>query len=111
MDRWHYQQRGIGNLVNVGVINLAGSSDKGFYNDGILDNFGTILQTGTGNLVLQSDNGVSDNIAGMEAGATYLIESNAGIGANLATAILNAGTIVKTAGSGNVHAASRWPSQ
>ena len=35
----------LGNVTNLGTLNLAGSSDKGFYEDGTLDNFGTIIQT------------------------------------------------------------------
>ena len=46
----------LGDVTNLGTINLAGSSDKGFYEDGTLYNLGTIIQTGTGNLGLHSDN-------------------------------------------------------
>ena len=46
----------------------AGSSEKGFYDDGTLDNFGTIIQTGTGNLDLHSDN-ISPTTLKNEAGA------------------------------------------
>ena len=65
-------------MTNLGTINLAGSNDKGFYDDGTLDNYGTIIQTGTGNLGLHSDN-VSPTTLKIEPGASYLIESDSGI--------------------------------
>ena len=36
-------------------------NEKGFYNDGTLDNSGTIIQTGTGNLGLHSDSHIPDH--------------------------------------------------
>ena len=50
-----------GDLTNVGTMNISGNSEKDFYNDGVLDNFGTIIQTGTGNLRLGV---VTSNITG-----------------------------------------------
>jgi len=93
---------GSGDLTNLGVMNLAGSSEKGLTNDGTLDNSGTIIETGTGNLDLHSDN-VTATTLKIETGAAYLIESNSGIGFTLPggkTAIVNAGAIKKTNGSG-----------
>jgi RHS repeat-associated protein len=91
----------VGDLTNLGTINLVGDNPKGFYNDGTLDDFGTILQTGAGNLALHSDN-VTATTLKIEAGASYLIESDAGIDNYFgdATAIVNAGKIAKTAGTG-----------
>ena len=91
----------LGDVTNLGTINLAGSSDKGFFQDGTLYNSGTIIQTGSGNLDLHSDN-VSPTTLVNEAGASYLIESDSGID-NLfggQVAVENAGTIRKTAGTG-----------
>ncbi len=90
-----------GNVTNLGTINLAGASDKGFYEDGTLYNEGTLIQTGTGNLDLHSDN-VSPTTLVNEVGASYLIESDSGIdnGFGGETAVVNSGTIRKTAGTG-----------
>ena len=91
----------VGDVTNLGTLNLAGASDKGIFEDGTLDNFGTIIQTGTGNLALHSDS-VTATTLKIETGASYLIESNAGIDNTDGgtTAVINAGTIRKTAGSG-----------
>ena len=35
-----------GDVTNLGTINLAGPNEKGFSDDGTLDNYGTIIQTG-----------------------------------------------------------------
>jgi hypothetical protein len=90
-----------GDVTNLGTMNLAGANDKGIYSDGKLDNFGTIIQTGSGNLGLHSDN-VSPTTLKIEPGASYLIESDSGIDNPYGgqTALVNAGTIRKTAGSG-----------
>ncbi len=90
-----------GNMTNLGTINLAGSNDKGIDNDGTLDNFGTLIQTGTGNLALHSDN-VSATTLQIEPGASYFFESNSGINNDYGgvVALVNDGTILKTAGSG-----------
>ena len=97
---------GNGNLTNLGTITLAGSSDKGFYNDGTLDNFGAIVQTGSGNLLLGTDN-VFPSLLKIEPGTSYSFENDSGIGQvqdHLGTAafptIDNAGTMIKTAGTG-----------
>ena len=47
---------GSGDLTNRGTINLSGPNEKQIFADGTLDNFGTIIQTGTGNFGLHSDN-------------------------------------------------------
>ncbi len=90
-----------GNVTNLGTLNLSGASDKGFFDDGTFDNFGTIIQTGAGNLTLHSDNVTATTLKN-EAGASYLIESDSGIDNSFggATAMINAGTIRKTAGAG-----------
>ncbi len=91
----------LGDVTNLGTMNLAGAADKGFYEDGTLDNQGMIVQTGAGNLGLHSDN-VSPTTLKIEPGAIYKIESDSGIDNPFGgqTAVVNAGTIVKTAGSG-----------
>ena len=91
----------LGNVTNLGTINLAGSGEKGFYEDGTFYNEGTMIQTGSGNLDLHSDN-ISPTTFVNEAGALYLIESNSGIdnSGGGETAVVNAGTIRKTAGTG-----------
>ena len=90
-----------GDVTNLGTLTLAGSSDKDFFEDATLDNFGTIIQSGTGTLDLHSDN-VSPTILKIEPGASYIIESNGGInnGFGGQTSVVNKGTIVKTGGSG-----------
>jgi YD repeat-containing protein len=92
---------GLGDITNLGTLVLSGTGDKEVWDDGTLDNFGTILQTGTGNLGLHSD-GVTATTLKNEAGASYLIESDSGIDNPLggAMAVINAGTIRKTAGTG-----------
>jgi RHS repeat-associated protein len=91
----------LGDVTNLGTMNLAGAGEKKFYNDGTLSNYGTIIQSGSGNLGLHSDN-VSPTTLNNEAGASYLIESDAGIdnpdGGQVA--VYNEGTIKKTAGTG-----------
>jgi RHS repeat-associated protein len=90
----------LGNLINLGTMNLPGSNEKDFWNDGILDNFGTIIQAG-GNLGLHSD-GTTATTLDNEAGAFYLLDGDADFDNphGGATAIINAGTIRKTGGSG-----------
>ena len=90
-----------GTLTNLGTINLSGSNEKIFYNDGTLDDYGTIVQTGTGNFGLHSDN-QAPTVLNIESGGSYLIESDSGVDnyAGGETQIDNAGTIRKTAGSG-----------
>ncbi len=48
-------------LTNDGTITLAGSNEHTFFNDGTLDDFGSIIQTGSGNLGLHSDNQLPDD--------------------------------------------------
>ncbi len=90
-----------GTLTNKGTINLAGPNEKVIYNDGTLDNFGTIIQTGTGNLGLHSDN-QAPTILENEPGGSYLIESDSGVNnpSGGETEIDNSGLIQKTAGTG-----------
>ena len=84
----------LGDLTNLGVMNLAGSGGKGFFNDGTLDDFGTIIQTGGGNLGLHSDN-VTATTLKIERGGSYLIESDSGTDNPFGgkTAVSNAGVI------------------
>jgi RHS repeat-associated protein len=90
----------VGNVINQGTINLSGASEAQIYADGTLDNYGTVIQSGTGDFGLHSDN-VAPTTLKIESGAQWLIESDAGI-ANLhgSNVIDNAGTIRKTAGIG-----------
>jgi len=97
---------GQGDLTNLGTMNLSGNSDMDFYNDGLLDNFGTILQTGTGNLHLGTD-GTFPATLKNEAGASYLLEGDGGLteisdsgSAPGQTSLNNAGIIRKTGGTG-----------
>ena len=69
---------GNGDLTNLGTMNITGDSEKDFYNDGVLDNFGTIIQTGTGNLQLGTD-GTFPATLNNEAGASYLLEGDGGL--------------------------------
>lgn len=91
----------LGDLTNNGTINLAGSGEKELLNDGTLNNFGTIVQTGSGDFALFSHYTFPATLMN-ELGASYLIESDSGLDSPLGyhTAIDNAGTIEKTAGTG-----------
>ena len=97
---------GNGNLTNLGTMTITGDTEMDFYNDGVLDNFGTIIQTGTGNLQLGTD-GTFPTTLMNEAGASYLLEGDGGLseisdsGSRAGqTSLSNAGTIRKTAGTG-----------
>lgn len=97
---------GLGDLTNLGTIHLIGSADKGLYNDGTFDNFGTIIQTGSGDFVLGTDN-LFPSILKNELGALYQIEGDGGMdqvqdhyGAAFFPSIENAGTIRKMSGAG-----------
>ncbi len=97
---------GNGNVTNIGTLNITGNNQKDFYNDGLLNNFGTIIQTGTGNLQLGTD-GTFPTTLKNEPGASYLLEGDGGLSeisdsgsAAGQTSLSNAGTIRKTAGSG-----------
>ncbi len=90
-----------GALTNRGTVNLAGPNEKQIYADGTIDNYGTIIQTGTGDFGLHSNNQSPTTLMN-EPGGLYLLESDAGIdnqglGDNV---IDNLGIIRKTAGTG-----------
>ncbi|HVX13045.1 MAG TPA: DUF4214 domain-containing protein [Pirellulales bacterium] len=90
----------VGDVTNQGTINLSGSNETQIYADGTLDDFGTIIQTGTGDFGLHSDN-ISPTTLKIEAGGQYLMESDAGINNLFFTNLIeNAGTIAKKAGTG-----------
>ena len=91
----------LGDVTNLGTVNLVGPNDKGMYEDSTFYNYGKIVQTGTGNIDLHSDS-VTPTVLMNEAGATYLIESDGGIDNynGGTTALVNDGTIRKTAGTG-----------
>ena len=86
-----------GTLINDGVINIDGGS--GINKDGTLDNFGTVVQSGSSNFILHSDN-EAPSVLQNEQGASYLIEGDAGISIGGVSEIDNAGVIRKTGGSG-----------
>ncbi len=89
-----------GNVSNLGTINIAGSATKVLYVDGTFTNDGTIVQSGTGDLRLNSDSGTPTTLA-IAAGGSYLLESDAGLdNGNGTNGVTNAGTIRKVAGSG-----------
>ena len=98
-----------GNVTNQGTINLSGSNETQIYADGALDDYGTIIQTGTGDFGLHSDT-VSPSTLMIEPGGLYEIESNAGVN-NLVNSnvIDNAGTIEKTTGTGTSTLAVNGP--
>ncbi len=91
----------VGDVTNMGTINLSGPNQTQIFADGTLDDYGTIIQTGTGDFGLHSDN-VRPTTLKIEAGGSYLMESDAGINDLSGTpdVIDNAGTIKKTAGTG-----------
>ena len=89
----------LGDVTNQGTLNLVGSNVKGIFQDGILDNFGTIIQTG-GDLELHGDSQTPTTLEN-ESGAFYLIDSDCGIeNSGGTTALSNAGTMMKTGGTG-----------
>lgn len=90
-----------GDITNLGTINLAGSAAKGFYEGGVLTNFGTIVHTGTGNFSLHTL-GVLPTTLVNEVGGSYLLQSDAGIDNFFGgpTSVQNKGTIKKTVGTG-----------
>lgn len=97
---------GLGNLTNLGTRHLTGTLTKRFYNDGIIDNFGTIIQSSVGYLFLGTDN-IFPCVLKNEQGALYQIEGDGGIGQvqdRLGSAFFpsvdNAGTIRKIGGTG-----------
>ena len=67
---------GDGDLTNLGTMTITAPVD--FYNDGILYNFGTIIQTGTGNLQLGTDGTFPSTLVN-GAGADYLLEGDGGL--------------------------------
>ncbi len=91
-----------GDVTNLGTLNFAGAAGQamGVYEGGTLDNFGTIIQSGVGNISLHSNS--TPTTLKNEAGAFYLIESDSGIDNTVGgpTALINAGTIRKTQGAG-----------
>jgi hypothetical protein len=96
---------GNGDLVNLGTMNLNSDLAEDFYNDGVLDNLGTITETGLGSLQLGTDGNFPATLTN-EAGASYLIEGDGGIrevsdsGTAPGVGIENEGTIVKDSGTG-----------
>jgi len=95
---------GTGNLTNLGTMTITAPVD--FYNDGVLYNYGTLIQTGTGNLQLGTDGNFPATLLN-EAGASYLLEGDGGLteisdsgSVSGQTALNNAGIIRKTAGTG-----------
>jgi RHS repeat-associated protein len=91
----------LGDFTLLGTMTIAGSSEHGFFNDGTLDDKGTIVQTGTGNLGLHSDNRFPTTLQ-IDPGAVYVIEADSGIDNPFGgqTAVINEGTIEKTGGTG-----------
>jgi RHS repeat-associated protein len=88
-----------GDATNNGTINLSGSAQTQIYADGTLYDYGTIVQSGTGDFGLHSDN-VTPTTLMIEPGGSYVIESDAGINNLFNTNVIdNAGTIRKTAGA------------
>jgi hypothetical protein len=84
-------------LANLGTMNLSGGNNKQFNNGGIFDNSGTIINTGTGSLNL---GGGSTTTFQVESGASYQIEANSSISANV---IVNKGLIRKSASTGTTN--------
>ena len=94
----------LGDLTNLGTLTLVGSGAKTLWFGGTLDNFGTIIQTGSGDLALDADQSITPSTLMNEAGASYFIESDSGIasaGGGNAGAVVNAGTICFEADSGS----------
>jgi RHS repeat-associated protein len=95
---------GAGDFTNLGSMTIDGAagSENEFEGDGTLFDKGTLIQGGGANLDLHSTNNQFPTTLEIEPGASYLIESDSGVD-NVnggTTAIINQGTIRKTAGSG-----------
>jgi hypothetical protein len=96
---------GKGDVTNLGTVNISGDSDRTFA-FGTFDNFGTVIQAGTGDLQLYTDGSFPATFQN-EAGASYLLEGDSGL-TEIATSdsaygqssLVNAGLIRKTAGTG-----------
>jgi protocatechuate 3,4-dioxygenase beta subunit len=90
-----------GDATNLGTMNLSSNDDMVFTDYGTLYNYGTIVQSGAGNFGLASE-GAYYTTLDNEQGGTYLIKSNSGIDLwdGGITSVVNAGTIIKTAGTG-----------
>ncbi|HKM53638.1 MAG TPA: hypothetical protein VJY33_09505, partial [Isosphaeraceae bacterium] len=69
---------GNGDLTNLGTMNLNSNLAEDFYNDGVLDNFGTINQAGAGSLQLGTDGDFPVTLIN-ETGASYTINGDGGI--------------------------------
>ncbi len=90
-----------GDLTNLGTITFAGTAAKFFGKGSTLENKGTIIQTGTGDLELSNSNPDFPTTLQNDAGALYEIEGDSSIVTNgQMVAIDNAGIIKKTGGSG-----------
>jgi hypothetical protein len=107
MFQWTGGQMDLGNgdLTNYGTMTITAPVD--FYNDGVLFNHGTIIQSGSGNLQLGTD-GLFPSTLDNEATGSYLLEGDGGLteisdsgNANGQTSLINAGIIQKTAGTGS----------
>jgi RHS repeat-associated protein/uncharacterized repeat protein (TIGR01451 family) len=87
---------GAGDLTNLGTMNLTGHGTKTVANSGTLDNFGLMIQSGTGNLNLHAE----PTTLMIEPGASYILNSDSGLYADYTNSVLNQGTIAKRGGTG-----------
>ena len=108
MFQWSSGQMdaGLGDLTNLGTMNITGDTEKDFYNDGVLDNFGTIIQTGAGNLQLGTDGTFPATLKNV-VGANYFLEGDSGLSeisdsgsAPGQISLFNAGLVRKSVGTG-----------
>jgi RHS repeat-associated protein len=90
----------LGDVTNTGMINLTGDNKKTLSDDGTLDDFGAIIQTGMGNLQLHSGDSALVTTLQIESGGSYLLESDSGVTNGGPSQIVNAGIIQKTQGAG-----------
>ena len=86
---------GAAGFNNTGFITLAGADFKGL--GGVLNNAGTIVHAGTGNLTLVTANGVLNNLPG----GLYDLQGDVNFSGNaFISTFNNAGTLRKSAGAG-----------
>jgi uncharacterized repeat protein (TIGR03803 family) len=90
-----------GTFTNAGTINDAGGGNVVLTGAGTLINQQQFLETSTGNVVLTKGTTLEN-----AQGAIYLIESNGGITESGGGALVNAGTLVKSKGTGTSTIAS-----
>jgi hypothetical protein len=89
-----------GDVTNLGTIDLSGSNETQIFNDGTLFDYGSMIESGTGNFGLHSGSAGPSTLF-IDPAGSYLISSDAGINNLFGTNVIdNASTLRKTGGAG-----------